>query len=139
MMDPENAPELLLEGWLRTLGIESLCQWDVLVFLYRHRASLVSVEHIGRLVGCAPDAVLAAVERLECLGYVQRSRASQGVRLYQLTLPADSRLGDALNRLMALTDSRAGRLLLSKKLPQGDQSKTRPPPLGLEQKGVTHG
>jgi len=36
MMDPENVPDLVLEGWLRTLGIESLCQCDVLVFFYRH-------------------------------------------------------------------------------------------------------
>ena len=140
MMDPENAPDLLLEGWLRTLGIESLCQWDVLVFLYRHQASLVSAEHIGRLVGYVPGAVLAAVERLECLGYVQRSRVSQGVRLHQLTLPADSQLRDAFNRLMALTDGRAGRLLLSKKLPPDNRPvQDEAPPLGLAQKGVNHG
>ena len=138
-MAQDNQPDLQVEAWLKTLGIESLCQWDVLVFLYRHQSSLLSADHIALVLSYANAEVVAALDSVESSGLVERSRVPQGVRLYQLTLPADSRLGDALNRLMALTDSRAGRLLLSKKLPQGDQSKTRPPPLGLEQKGVTHG
>jgi hypothetical protein len=35
-MAQDNQPDLQVEGWLKTVGIESLCQWDVLVFLYRH-------------------------------------------------------------------------------------------------------
>ena len=113
MMDPKNAPDLLLEGWLRTLGIESLCQWDVLVFLYRHQASLVSAEHIARFLGYATAAVVAALDRLESSGLVERSRVSQGVRLYQLTAPADPTRRDALERLMTLADSHTVRLLLA--------------------------
>jgi hypothetical protein len=48
-MAQDNPPDLLVEGWLKTLGIESLCQWDVLVFLYRHQPTLVRAEYMSRL------------------------------------------------------------------------------------------
>ena len=47
-MAQDKQPDLQVEGWLQTLGIESLCQWDVLVFLYRHQPTLVRAEHIAR-------------------------------------------------------------------------------------------
>src|SRR5260370_1395435 len=45
-MAQDNQPDLQVEGWLKTLGIESLCQWDMLVFLYRHPSLLLSADHI---------------------------------------------------------------------------------------------
>jgi len=83
-MAEDNQPDLQVKGWLKTLGIESLCQWDVLVFLYRHQSSLVSAESIARFLGYATAEVAAAVDSLESLGAVERSRVSQGVHLYQL-------------------------------------------------------
>ena len=50
-MHEENPLDAEVEGWLKALGVDSLCQWDVLVFLCRHLASLVSAEHIARLLG----------------------------------------------------------------------------------------
>src|SRR5436190_23952556 len=111
MMDPENVPDLVLEGWLRTLGIESLCQWDVLVFLYRHQSSLVSAEHIARFLGYAAAAVVAALDSLESSGLVARSRVSQGVRLYQVNAAVDLAIRDALEQLMTLVDNRTLRVL----------------------------
>ena len=58
-LDRENPPDLQVEGWLKTLGIESLCQWDVLVFLYRHPISLFGAEHLAGLLGYA-QAIYAA-------------------------------------------------------------------------------
>src|SRR5229473_1778163 len=88
-MAQDNQPDLQVEDWLKTLGIESLCQWDVLVFLYRHQSSLVSAEDIARFLGYATVEVVAALDSLESSGLVERSRVSQGVRLYHLTaLPA---------------------------------------------------
>src|SRR5713226_4063827 len=84
-MAQDNQPDLQVEGWLKTLGIESLCQWDVLVFLYRHQSSLVSAEHFARLLGYAAGDVSAALASLKSSGLVGCSRVSQGVRLYQLT------------------------------------------------------
>ena len=121
-MDRENPPDLQVEGWLKTLGIESLCQWDVLVFLYRHPISLFGAEHLACLLGYASGPVVAALDGVEALRLVERSRVSQGVRLYRLTVPADPQRADASERLFALADSRAGRVVLSKKLRAGDRT-----------------
>ena len=120
-MAQDNPPDLLVEGWLKTLGIESLCQWDVLVFLYRHQPTLVRVEYISRLLGDATAEVVAALDSLESSGLVQPSRVSQGVRLYQLTAPADLTRRDALGRLMTLADSHTVRLLLGRRLRRNDR------------------
>ena len=120
-MAQDNQPDLQVEGWLKTLGIESLCQWDVLVFLYRHQSSLVSAEHIARFLGYATAEVVAALDSLESSGLVERSRVSQGVRLYQLTAPADPTRSDASERLMTLADSHTVRLLLARRLRGSDR------------------
>src|SRR5450432_1339508 len=99
-MAQDDPPDLLVEGWLKTLGIESLCQWDVLVFQYRHQSSLISAETIARFLGYATADVVAALDSLESSGLVERSRVSQEVRLYQVTAAADPARRDALERLM---------------------------------------
>src|SRR5216684_6497833 len=88
-MARENPPDLEIEGWLKTLGIGSLCQWDVLVFLDRHQPSLVSAEHIARFLGYATAEVVAALDSLESSVLLERSRVSQDVRLYQVTASVD--------------------------------------------------
>src|ERR1700674_791880 len=115
-MAHDNEPDVQVEDWLKTLGIESLCQWDVLVFLYRHQSSLVNAEHIARFLGYATAEVVAALDSLESSGLVERSRVSQGVRLYQLTAPADPMRRDALERLMTFADSHTVRRLLARRL-----------------------
>ena len=115
-MAQDEQPDLQVEDWLKTLGIESLCQWDVLVFLYRHQSSLVSAEHIARFLGYATAEVVAALDSLESSGLVERSRVSQGVRLYQVTASADPTRRDALERLMTLADGHTVRLSLGRKL-----------------------
>ena len=128
-MDSETPPDLRVKGWLQTLGIESLCQWDMLVFLYRHQTSLVGVQLIANLLGYATEPVVAALDFLESRRLVQRSRVSRNVRMYQFTAPpsvppsegGERVVGDALERLLALADSRAGRVLLSKKLRGGER------------------
>jgi DNA-binding MarR family transcriptional regulator len=125
-MAEDNQADLQVEVRLRTLGIESLCQWDVLVFLYRHQSSLVNAEHIALFVGHATAEVVAALDSVESSGLVERSRVSQGVRWYQLTAPADPTHRDALERLMTLVDSHTVRLLLARRLPgsnRPDQNK----------------
>jgi hypothetical protein len=120
-MKETNPGDLPAEGCLKTLGIKSFREWDVLVFLYRHSTSLVSAEHIARLLGYPTGEVFAALDSLEPLGLVERTRASQGVRLYQLRLPSDSPRGAALGWLTTFADSRDGRLSLAKKLQRGER------------------
>lgn len=112
-MDPSYPTERQLDVWLKCAGIESLCAWDVLVFLFRHQSSLVSAEQIAGFVGHPTGEVVTAVENLEELALVSRSRVDQGVRLYQFTVPGGPR-GDALDRLFKLAVHRQGRLLISR-------------------------
>jgi hypothetical protein len=41
-MQPMLPTDAEVESWLQTLGVESLCQWDVLIFLFRHQSTLES-------------------------------------------------------------------------------------------------
>jgi hypothetical protein len=93
----------------------------MLVFLYRHQTSLVSAEHIARLLGTATGEAVAALDHLESLGFVARSRTSQGVRLYQSTVPVNTPPGDACHRLLRIADSHAVRLLPTKRWWRGDR------------------
>jgi len=141
-MAQDNQPDVQVESWLKTLGIESLCQWDVLVFQYRHQSSLVSAEHIARFLGYANAEVVAALDSLESSELVKRSRVSQGVRLYQVTASADAARRDAVERLLTFVDSHSGRLvrlLLARRLPgrdRPDRNKNDSPFLGV--KGSKH-
>jgi hypothetical protein len=121
-MKPELPPEAEVEGWLKALGTESLCQWDVLVFLYGHRASLLGADHLARLLGYATEPVMATLDALDALGLVARSRVSGGARLYQFSAPPGGGRGEALERLLRLADHRDGRLLLAAQLRRGNGS-----------------
>jgi hypothetical protein len=112
-MNPQDPPLAEVRAWLARLGVGSLCAWDVLVFLHRHRSSLLGAEHLGLLVGYATAEILAALEALEAGGLLQRSHPSAGARLYQLTTPADPFLREALDRLFTLAAHRPGRLLVA--------------------------
>jgi hypothetical protein len=119
----EEAPNLAaVDDWLVIVGIDSLTQWDVLVFVYRHRTSLVGAEFIARLLGYGTAPVVATLDVLESMGLVKRSRTSQGVRLYQFAVLADPPLRDAVEGLTALADNRTGRLYLFKKLRPRDRT-----------------
>jgi hypothetical protein len=104
-----------VEGWLKTLGIESLCQWDMLVFLHRHPSLLIGAENIPFFLGFPMAEAVAALDSLDSSGLVERSGVSQGVRLYEVTASADPARRDALERLMTLADSHAVRLLLGRR------------------------
>jgi hypothetical protein len=127
-MVQENSLDVAIAGWLRDLGITSLCQWDLLVFLYQHQTSLLSTNHFARLLGYATESVLSAMDALETLGLVGRSRVSQGARLYQFMRPLTPPRDEAFARLLALASQRAGRSRLAGQLPRDD----RPPVEGRQ-------
>jgi hypothetical protein len=112
---PKPPSDETIEEWLATLGVKSLYDWDTLVFLYRHHASLLSAEQIARMIGQDSNAVIAAVAALESLGLVKRSRTSQGVRLYQFTAPSDPGRDGAFAQIISISGGRAVRLLLAKR------------------------
>lgn len=119
-MGQEQTPDAEVAGWLATLGIASLCQWDLLAFLYRHQTTLIGADDLARLLGYTTESVVAAMDALASLGLVGRSRISHGARFYQFIMPSDSPHGEAFVRLLALASHRAGRLRLSKQLQQDD-------------------
>jgi len=111
----EESQDALVRDCLNILGVALLAEWDALVFLCNHSASLCTVAQIAKLVGYDKVEIGPALHRLEALGLIQRSRVSQGIRFYRFSAPADSR-GSCLLELMTLTHNRAGRLMLLKYL-----------------------
>lgn len=100
-----------VEEQLNALGIDRICQWDVLLFLHTHNRALASPDHIGHLLGYAANEVVVALDHLKSSGLMKRSRLSQGVRLYRFSRPPGPR-GPAFDRLLASAEGRAGRLKL---------------------------
>lgn len=97
--------------WLQSLGISSMRQWDVLVFLHRHDASLLGAEQIAKLLGYETADVLAALESLYAHHLLKQSRPSNGARLYQFCHGSlEDPLRHAFDGLMSLASSRSGRL-----------------------------
>jgi hypothetical protein len=99
----------VITEWLKSLGIDSICQWDLLVFLESHRTLLVGAEDIARLMPYGAAPVVAALDQLESRGLLERSRLSQGARLYQL-VQFDGPRDRAFKELLILAASRMGRL-----------------------------
>ena len=112
MADLDDATEYGIGDCLETLGIEHLCQWDVLVFLHRHHACLVGGELVAHYLGYPQVAVTDALSRLDFLGLIRRSRASQGVRLYEFRRPDSPSKGAIFDHLLGLAGDREGRLEL---------------------------
>jgi DNA-binding MarR family transcriptional regulator len=108
----EKPQDVLALDCLRTLGVALYSEWDALVFLYHHPASLGTAAQIARLIGYDKVEIGAALNRLETLGLIRRSCDSQGIRLYRLTDPEDPSRRSSLVTLMTMAQTRDGRLLL---------------------------
>jgi DNA-binding MarR family transcriptional regulator len=115
-MESHLPPDTEVAGWLHTLGVGSRCQWDVLVFLSCHQTTLLGTADLARLPGYASNEIVVALDVLETLELVERSRVSQGARLYQCLVPHTSPRREALAQLQALTAHRAGRVLIATQL-----------------------
>lgn len=115
-MPPEDSEDFLVQENLKALGVTLLSEWDALVFFYRHGALLVSAAQIVRLLGGDTVSVSKSLDQLECLGLIQRSRGTQGVRLYRFRVLTDPLRQSRFMELMSLAQNRSGRLLLLKHL-----------------------
>jgi DNA-binding MarR family transcriptional regulator len=107
---------MAVKGWMSTLGVVSLCQWHALSFLSRHQTTLLDAEYLACLLGYATEPVVAALDALESLQLVERSRLSQGARLYTLVVSSVGERAEAFAQLQALAGHRTGRLLVYKQL-----------------------
>jgi DNA-binding transcriptional ArsR family regulator len=127
----EKPEDVLVLERLQALGVTLLSEWDTLVFLYHHGASLGTAAQIARLIGYDKAEIGAALHRLEALGLIQRSRDSQGIRLYQFSAPPEPSCYSYLLELMGLVQNRTGRLLLLKNLKRPRQELRRSRDTGL--------
>jgi DNA-binding MarR family transcriptional regulator len=116
VIERERTPESSLRSCVNRVGISLLCDWDVFAFVYRHVTSLTSADHIARLVGYESKVVGGALDRLERQKLIERSRPSRGVRLYRVLASKDVEHRRCLRELLLLSESRAGRLELAKRL-----------------------
>jgi hypothetical protein len=92
----------------------------VLVFLSRHQATLLGTESLARLLGYALEPLVAALDTLEALALVERSRVFQGAHLYHCLLPRGTPRGAAFAQLQALASHRAGRIRMVTQLRRKD-------------------
>jgi hypothetical protein len=120
-------PDSVVTGWLHSLGLVSRCQWEVLVFLSLHYSTLLGAADLARLMGYASHEIIAALDTLEALGLVERSRVSQGARWYWFYIPLDTPCHKAFAQLQALAGHRAGRMLLAQQWRQDGTPDETPP------------
>jgi DNA-binding MarR family transcriptional regulator len=114
----ENNLEHAIQSCSESMGISLLSEWDILAFVYRHGPSLTNTDQIARLIGYESTVVGAALDRLERAKLIERSRPSQGegVRLHRMRVSTDVRHRQCLQQFVSLSESRDGRLLLTKLL-----------------------
>jgi len=118
-MDQGNSLDSRIQECLTRLGLASPVEWDVLAFVYRHQASLTNADQIARMLGYPSTVVADALDHMESSKLIRRSRASQGVRLYQFgSFEADPKSHGCFQQLITLAENPAGRLVLIKKLRQ---------------------
>jgi DNA-binding MarR family transcriptional regulator len=116
IIEDEKPTEPSLQECLDGVGISQLSEWDVLIFVCRHGASLTSTDQIARLIGYPSEIVGDVLDRLEHEKLIERSRPSRGVRFYRILASMDSRHWRYLRQLISLSESRAGRLQLAERL-----------------------
>jgi DNA-binding MarR family transcriptional regulator len=108
--------EFLVDSYLENVGISLLCELDVLVFVCRHGTSLTRTEEIARLIGYESIVVSGSLDRLEREKLIERSQPSGGVRFHRISASTDAGRRSCLQQLVSLSETRAGRLLLAKRL-----------------------
>ena len=111
-MQTGESTETIIQDCLKNLGISLLIEWDAAIFLYRHGTTLASAGQIARLLGYRKAEMGEALERLESIWLVRRSRSIQGVRMYQFTAPSDPSVRKCFQELISVAETRPGRLLL---------------------------
>jgi hypothetical protein len=118
----ENIADADVQHWLQSVGVESICQLEVLTFLHRHPTTILPPEYLARLLGYQMEPVVAALDSLSALQLLKGSAQLRGVRSYQFIVPSVPSRTDALERLLALSGHRSGRVLLGKHLGRGGRT-----------------
>jgi predicted transcriptional regulator of viral defense system len=117
--------ELSVQSCLDGTGILQLSEWDVLIFVYRRGASLISTDQVARLIGYDKKVVSDVLDRLERGKLIERSLPCRGVCFYRI--PASTGAGQrcCFQQIISLSKSRDGRLLLTKRLRRRQESERK--------------
>jgi DNA-binding MarR family transcriptional regulator len=116
LVSQEISLDTQFDECLNAWGISLLHEWDLLVFLHRHRTTLTTVERISRLLGYSRALIAEALEKLERIGLVRRSRSSKEIRFYRLTVSVDSSRQVCFELLLKLMDVPIARGMRARKL-----------------------
>ncbi|MEP7308933.1 MAG: hypothetical protein ABJA98_25800 [Acidobacteriota bacterium] len=96
----------------------------MLTFFHRHRMTLLPPEYLARLLGYAVESVVAALDSLATLQLLEWSPQARGAHAYKFIVPPVVPRSEALERLLALSDRRSGRLLLGKHLERENEARS---------------
>jgi DNA-binding MarR family transcriptional regulator len=121
-----------IEECLASWGISFLEEWDLLVFLHRHRNSLLTVEKISLLLGSSTPTVSRSLRTLEKAGLVQSSSSSQGIRLNRLVVSVGTDRQDCFELLVNLVKEPLVRDVVARKLARAAPVSVR----GLRRSGL---
>ena len=114
MIAQGNVAAADVQQWLQSVGLESLCQLEVLTFFHRHPTSVLPASYLARLLGYPMEPVATVLDSLATLRLLEWSPQPRGACAYHVVVsPVPSR-SEVLERLLSLSDSRSGRLLLGK-------------------------
>jgi DNA-binding MarR family transcriptional regulator len=108
--------DLSIEHCLKSLGISLLSELDVLVFVHRRKTSLTNANLIASLIGHDEATVSNALGQLERDKLIEPSESSQGLRFYRILPQRDAARQQSFRQLVSLSETRAGRLQLTKYL-----------------------
>lgn len=105
-----------IRQWLTILGIQSLAEWDILVFLRHHPFTVLDTEQVLKLSGYDSEQITTALFNLQELGLLQVLRISPTRCGYLQILPKEPRRIRAFHHLKTRVDGRSVRLALRKEL-----------------------
>jgi DNA-binding MarR family transcriptional regulator len=115
-MPAENAQDELIKECLGSLDLSSLCEWDVLFFIHRYGTIVTHDGELAPLVGYENKLVSEALDKLEDLGLVVRSRLNANAKAHQLSVKTHSQHTASFQHLARAAATRVGRLILAKQL-----------------------
>jgi len=107
----------------RTPAIQSPCDLDLLVFFAKHQRTLLTSEHLARLLGYPLKEIAQSLDVLLGAGFLTRTQnPTHSSRMYVFT--PDNPNGGALSALVALASTREGRLALRRAVTHSTAGRT---------------
>ena len=107
----------------RIPAIQGPCDLDLLVFFAKHQRTLLTSEHLARLLGYPLKEIAQSLDVLLGAGFLTRTQSpTRPSRMYLFT--TDSTNGGALSAVVALASTREGRLALRRAVTHSTAGRT---------------